>query len=461
MKKNKLNFRHYSAVRLALRLSAIFLFASILMAVFAFLNSKEEIEKRAFRDLGELQGSLIAVDEAGDFDQLAIQVDVLARGARYGEGLLYLVDEAGRLIAGNALQMPVFEGRKNISIEQIKFPKQLDDEITLYFSIGTKLSGGYLILGRSNSEVEEIGEVILNAFLASFGVSLLLTFLLAGFSVRRVNQRIEIIEETLKTAAAGELQVRIEKLPKNKDDIDRIAENINAMLEKLEAAMDSLKQISGDMAHELKTPIQRLYQELETVAQIDGLSDAASSGITKALKEAASLTDIFQALLRISQLESGAQRQHFKVIHYNDLLENIIEIYEPVAEDAGHILTFQSASEKTSDIVGDFELLTQLFANLIENSITHCSAPSQIRLTIQETAKNVQVTLADNGPGIPQAQRERVFERLYRLEKSRTTPGTGLGLSLVKAIADLHNCDIELHDNNPGLKVVLSFQKPD
>ena len=229
------------------------------------------------------------------------------------------------------------------------------------------------------------------------------------------------------------------------------------MLEQLEATVESLRQVSADMAHELKTPLQRLYQELEELSVLPELPAEPAIRVNKAFKEANSLIETFQALLRISQLESGERRQGFKDLNVAHLLTNVAEIYAPVVEDEGHQLSLKLAIPDDSMIYGDFDLLTQLLANLIENSVTHCKAACKINLAAKQEGSHLIIAVTDTGPGIPAAEREKVFERLYRLEKSRTTAGTGLGLSLVKVIADLHGCQITLADHQPGLSVVLSF----
>jgi signal transduction histidine kinase len=457
LRKNKYIFWRYSAVQLATKFFALFLCATILMAVLAYLKSAEEIKKRAYRDLTELNITLKKTIETGDMAELTEQIEFLSQGARYGESLFYLVNDNGQLLAGNIQSTIVFGGRKTIPIKNILFQKSPDDDISAYFAVGMRVNGGYLIIGKSDSEVEEIGEAILNAFFISFSIVLLLTGGIAWYSVNSVNKRIKRIEDVLLGVSDGNLRERIALPVKINDDIGWIAINIDNMLETLEATMESLRQISADMAHELKTPLQRLYQELGSLAADDNLTQTSRSHVNKSLQEAKGLIEIFQALLGISQLESGERRNAFKQVDLKDILVNVTDIYEPVAEDASHNLQLDLTHAETTKIVGDRELLTQLFVNLVENSIRHCPSSSQINLSLSQTEGAVCVVVSDNGHGIPEVHREKVFERLYRLDKSRSTLGNGLGLSLVKAIADLHRCSIELLDNKPGLKVLITF----
>ncbi len=456
MSRNRFKFRHSSAFRLALQLSGIFLISLILMAGIAYFQSEKEIRKRAYRDLQDLQKSFLTVSQTQGIDRLQQQIEFLSMGAKSGETLYYLTGPDNQFLAGNVNKIPLFDGRRDIPLSQIELKMKVRGDVRKYFSLGLKIGDGHLILGRSDYEVEEIGEVILNAFFAGFGISLFLTLFVAFLSAYRVNMRIKRIESGLIQASQGDLSIRIPE-GTSEDDINLITQKINRMLEQLQATVESLRQVSADMAHELKTPLQRLYQELEELAEQSDLPKQSAVRVNKAFKEANTLIETFQALLRISQLESGERRQGFKDLNVTHLLTNIAEIYAPVAEDEGHQLSLDLAIADDLTIYGDFGLLTQLLANLIENSVTHCKTPCKINLGAKQEGKNLIISVTDTGPGIPSAEREKVFERLYRLEKSRTTAGTGLGLSLVKAIADLHGCQITLEDHQPGLGVFLSF----
>ncbi|MBL4907971.1 MAG: hypothetical protein JKX94_11010, partial [Sneathiella sp.] len=173
------------------------------------------------------------------------------------------------------------------------------------------------------------------------------------------------------------------------------------------------------------------------------------------LDETDNIIEIFQALLRISQIEGGSRKSKFKETDLSEIFCKIAEIFDPVAEDHNHQLTIDIEPNSSFIIKGDVELLTQMIANLVENAITHCSAPSQINLRLYHELNKIHLEVNDNGPGIPDDETKRVMERLYRLEKSRTTPGNGLGLSLIKAVADLHDFEVDLQDNKPGLKAVI------
>jgi signal transduction histidine kinase len=203
-------------------------------------------------------------------------------------------------------------------------------------------------------------------------------------------------------------------------------------------------------------PIGRIQRRLEEVLDADIGLDGYRQSITTTLGEIEGIVETFEALLSIAQLEAGLKKQRFRAVDLRDVVSSLADDYLPVAEEYGHKLALLDRGGYPM-IYGDTELLTQLFANLIENSIRHCPPGSSINLKLFETGGQVMFEIADNGPGIPKEEQTNVFRRLYRLEKSRTTPGHGLGLSLVSAIVLLHDGSISLSDNIPGLTVTIGF----
>jgi len=250
----------------------------------------------------------------------------------------------------------------------------------------------------------------------------------------------------------GDLSARIPVRGTN-DEIDQLVVGLNAMLDRIQQLLDGLRQVTSDIAHDLRTPLGRLRQKLEearehatTTAEYQGATEAA-------IAEADSLLEIFSALLRIAQIEAGAQKSAFSAVDLSELVRSIGEAYAPVAEDAQHKL--ETAVEDGVTLAGDRQLLAQLFTNLVENALNHTPAGSAVRLILRRIATGFEAEVADNGPGIPAAEHDKVFDRFYRLDRSRTTSGSGLGLALVKAIAILHGLSIRLEDHKPGLAVIL------
>ncbi len=274
----------------------------------------------------------------------------------------------------------------------------------------------------------------------------------------RVQRRLDGIAATMVDVSHGRLDARI-PLIGNGDDIDEVSAQVNAALDRLSSLVDGMKQVSANIAHDLKTPLNRLQMILEAAADKTAAGEAVSDDLADARAEGLQINETFDALLRIAQIEAGARKARFIDLDVNGVVEAIAEIYAEVAEDDGKSLSAKIFQGKECRIHGDWELLTQMFANLVENALRHCPPGTAIELSVTRQDDRILATVADDGPGIPAEERERVFQRLYRLDNSRSTPGSGLGLSLVRAIADLHGASIVLEDRHPGLAVVVSFPR--
>ncbi len=213
--------------------------------------------------------------------------------------------------------------------------------------------------------------------------------------------------------------------------------------------------MSSDIAHDLRTPLNRLRINLLEAAQKLASGENPEDDLTAALAQGETIDQTFTALLRIAQIEAGARREKFAPVDLAALVADVADVYANVAEDAGSSLAWETHGPMW--VMGDRELLTQTFANLIENAIRHCPPGTAIALAVQAEGEHVTASISDTGPGIPVAERDKVLRRLYRLEKSRTTEGTGLGLALVKAVTDLHGAKLILTDAAPGLRVIMQF----
>jgi len=222
------------------------------------------------------------------------------------------------------------------------------------------------------------------------------------------------------------------------------------MLDRISALMESLRQVSNDVAHDLRTPLTRLRQKLE--ARLAGAPDPA---IESALSDLDAILETFAALLRIAQIEGGARRAAFRPTDLAGLGRTVVEAFAPSAEDATQTLSLQATGPSVVD--GDPELLTQMLVNLVENALRHAGDGASICVTVRENGPDVTLVVADDGPGVPDHEREKLFDRFYRLERSRSTPGSGLGLALVAAVAKLHGAEVRLIDAAPGLEARVTF----
>jgi len=327
-----------------------------------------------------------------------------------------------------------------------------------YLGKGQRMDGGLLVVAISREQISDLGEV----FLYILYINLLPTTLIAlaaGIVIaRRSARRIDAVNATLRDLAEGDLHARVSRFTGRPDDISAIAEQVDRMAAAQESSVSALRQVSADIAHDLKTPIQRVSVLLSKAGGAPGLSDEIAEILTQAQAETAGIVATFQALLQIAQIEGGSPRERFAPMDIGKLTATFAEVYEPAAEESGHILQTDLAPVGTCIVHGEKVLLGQLIANLIENALRHTPSGTRIRIGVRKIAETVILTLDDTGPGIPVGERENVLRRLYRLEKSRTTPGNGLGLSLVAVIAELHEASLDLRSNDPGLGITLTFK---
>ena len=262
---------------------------------------------------------------------------------------------------------------------------------------------------------------------------------------------------TLDKVSKGNTNIRLDVDPSN-DQIDRISEQINQHLDQLSSLLSSTRNSAISIAHDLRTPLNRVHLMLQDVKEFDGSKNEANKLINSVEQELNVVSEIFDTILRISRIESNKDQSGFKNIPADSLLSEMFEIYQAVAEDSSQTLIHRSESGPPSVIKGDEKMLRQMLANLIENAMFYCPADATITLycyPVNESAICLEVN--DDGPGIPAGDREKVLEPFYRLNTSRNQPGNGLGLALVNAIAIRHDAQVKLKDNHPGLRVCIYF----
>lgn len=324
-----------------------------------------------------------------------------------------------------------------------------------YFIYGSELDdGGRLYVAQDTEALEELRDTITNTFLFGGSITVGLA-LLGGLAASwRFLNRIEKINTAAQRIMDGAMTERVPHRGGN-DEFDRLSGNLNRMLDRIVVLISNQKRVTSDIAHDLRTPLTRLRQELEQ-ARAKQLSVAEyGTAIDGAIGETDEILRTFGALLRIAEIDSGEQKSGFTAVDLSQLLQRLHETYAPVAEDTGHTLSAEISSNIT--IRGDQSLLTQLFANLNENAIRHTPAGTRISLRLYANGKDLIGEVSDNGPGVPVEQRDKIFRPFYRLDESRSTPGSGLGLALVAAIAALHGATIALTDADPGTKFQIRF----
>ncbi len=312
----------------------------------------------------------------------------------------------------------------------------------------------FLIVGIDAHSREEMHELILRAFGWGSGITLVLAFGGGMLLSSGLLRHIEAISKAARTIMAGDFSRRIPVRDAD-DEFDHLVASLNAMLDRIQSSMETVRQVSTDIAHDLRTPLTRLRQRLE-LARLRARSSAEWRAATAdCIAEVDAILEIFGALLRIAQIESGTAAGEFAEVDLSDLLTTLAEVYEPMAEENN-----QSFTTKISPglrLMADRQLIGQMIANILENAMKHSPSGSHIELSTYVSSSGITVVVSDNGPGIPLSERSNVFNRFYRIDNSRGAPGSGLGLSLVDAIAKLHHARVQLADNDPGLQVNLVF----
>lgn len=427
-------------MRLTLRLVILFLAISLLTFAATWW-----LANRALMDATEatLDQNLTELSASGNAGQIAQAVAQAAARADPEHQLMRYDGPEG--VVGNHPKPLPGEG-----LRRITQPDDAQDLDGSFIVTSTEVAGGQLSVGESTEAFDEMREVFIKV-LAFTLVPTILLVLAAGLLIaRRSARRLSAIEATLARLTAGDLAARLPAFPGPPDDLSRVGGGIDRLAVAQEASVDALRQVSADIAHDLKTPIQRLSVQLAELR--DGLPEtAATEPLDRAEAEVAGIVETFHALLRIAQIEGGSPRARFQPVDLTALAATMAELYEPAAEESGHRLAVQLGRPAT--VLGDRVLLGQMIANLIENALRHTPPNSRITFSVD----GGRLAVSDDGPGIPEDQRDLVLRRLYRLDRSRSTPGNGLGLSLVEAVVNLHGGSLKLRDNAPGLGVLITL----
>jgi signal transduction histidine kinase len=318
-----------------------------------------------------------------------------------------------------------------------------------------ELAGGYhLFVGRDTVERGDFRGIVAGALAWSVLPALLLGLVGGALIARYSLSRVDAVRAASEDIVRGDLSRRV-PLTGSGDEFDRLAATINAMLARIETLMGGMRLVTDSLAHDLRSPLTRARSAIEMALRRH--EDAASyrQALEQTAAELETILRTFEALINIAQAEAGLNRLTLTELDLSALTQDLLEVYQPIAEEAGLELSGEIATNIR--IRGHRQLLGQALANLLDNAVKYSPAAGCIVLTLAASEQGATLSIADNGPGIPEEQRERVLQRFVRLDDSRGTPGSGLGLSLVAAVAKLHDVDLELLDNQPGLKVALAF----
>ncbi len=441
------------AFRVVVVYVALFALSTGALVAFTYWNTERALDAETDQ---VIEAEITGLAEQYQRQGLAGLTDVIiSRSIRGNRGLYLLTDRNRRAIAGNLDGWPQVKAKPGNFIE-FNYQRRIGGELETRRARGRifALMGGFnLLVARDVHERYETQRLLTTTLPWSVGLMLLLGLAGGALMSRNLLTRLDSINNTSHEIMEGDLSRRV-PVTGSGDEFDTLATNLNGMLERIERLMRGLREVTDSVAHDLRTPLNRLRNKLE--GTLMRMSESPQSAeIEAAVAETDRLIGTFNALLLIAEAEAGAVREAMTMVDLRVIVEGVGELYEPVAEEKG--ITLELAPSGALQIEGNKSLISQALANLIDNAIKYTPPGGHVRVTVQDTSDGVALSVADNGPGIPDSDRDRVLDRFVRLEASRNSPGTGLGLSLVAAVARLHDARLELADNAPGLKAILFF----
>lgn len=442
------------AFRIVFIYIAIFAVSAAGLVAFTYWNTKRELDSQTDQTIdAEITGLSEQYQRLG----LGGLADVImSRSVRGGQGLYLLTDLQRHPIAGNLDGWPQIVFRPNSFVE-FNYERRVGGISTLRRARGRvfSLTGGFqLLVARDVHERHETVRLFSTTLPWSMLLMLVLGVIGGGFMSRNLLARLDSINETSREIMAGDLARRV-PVRGTGDEFDTLATSLNQMLDRIERLMRGMREVTDSVAHDLRTPLNRLRNRIDAALRRLPSESAEYAEIESAAFEIDQLIATFNALLLIAEAEAGMAREAMARIDLRDVVEGIAELYAPLAEEKG--LTFEAPPSGETMIAGNKRLVAQALANLVDNAIKYTPEGGKIRVSIENTPSGVALTVSDSGIGIPAEDRARVLDRFVRLEASRHSPGTGLGLSLVVAVAKLHDARLDLADNGPGLKATLTF----
>jgi signal transduction histidine kinase len=378
------------------------------------------------------------------------------RASQPGSNLYLVTTLSGDKLAGNLSDMPdrvlQNEGWSEILYKRAEEGKNAKPNRAVV-RVFTLAGGFHVLVGRDYEERDRLRQILAQPARWSVVLIVVMGFAGAIFIARRVLKRIDAMTATNERIMAGDLSGRL-AVTGSGDEFDRLANSLNAMLARIEGLMTGMKQVSDNIAHDLKTPLTRLRNRAEEALRGAKTENDYRAALESTIDESDGLIRTFNALLMIARAEAGEAREGMIDFDASEVARSVAELYEPLAEEKGMGLVVEAA--EPFSVHGNRELVGQAIANLVDNAIKY-GGKGEIRVTTRRESGRVEIIVADHGVGIPEADRARVVERFVRLEASRSKPGAGLGLSLVAAIAHLHGGELLLGDNAPGLVATLAL----
>lgn len=456
-----------STVRLTATFIAIFVVFAILLMGFIGWQSSVQIQRQQTDDIDREVRLFQRIEANQGIRALAFALNRVS--SQPGPGVYYLGDASGQYLLGNMPEVPPdvliepgvysfdYDRPNPLDEETVdpKGPKRSGVAVVRSVELG---NGMRLVVGRDVVERRGYSAIILQSFLVGVVGIILFSIVAGGVTARRVLKRIDTIRDTSTKIMSGNLSERV-PITRRNDEFDGLARNLNAMLDRIEQLLQGLKEVTDNVAHDLKTPLTRLRNQAEGALRDTASAQSKEMALETVIAESDKLIQTFNALLMIARVEAGAPSGALSEIDISTIVADMAELYTPVAEDEGIEVTTAIAEGVT--LRANRELIGQAMVNLLENAMKYAKPedgrPGRISVELRRDAGLVVIVVADNGPGIPEADRQRVLERFVRLEKSRSEQGSGLGLALVNAVAKLHGGSFVIEDNGPGVRAVVAL----
>ena len=411
----------------------------------------ESAQARLLREVG-LTTTLYTTHKAPEAVRLITERERRPTGYNFR-----ITDPEGRRLAGDLPEQAYGEGFTTLRWQVAASPPAEGDVVRIRVLTARMPDGAMLSVGEDLERSHQLQAAFLRTFILTSGAALFIALAVGLSYVTRILRRIEVIAATADAVStSGEMGLRAPvRPPERRDDIDQLAMAMNRMLDEIQRLVISVRQVSDDVAHDLRTPLAHLRQRVEVALAGPPDAEAYRAALEGAVEKIDSVLTTFEALLRIGQLEAGANLATFQALDLSEVARQVVEAYRPSAEDADHVLTLHAPRPEW--IAGEKSLVTQMLANFVENALIHTPAGSTLEIRVEPLGRAVRLTVEDDGPGGPDADRAQIFRRFYRVERSRTTPGSGLGLSLASAVAHAHGAEIRAEDAGPGLRIVVDF----
>jgi len=442
-----------------LALISIGVFGALVFALFGYVywSTTTFVLSRSDSVIEVEQAMLRNVYDSSGRDEVVRAIDQHMAAARLKGGVYLLANESFVPVAGNLEEWPsaLRGANKWGEFKSARLiPKAGADQSLFRVKWETLPDGFHLLVGRDISDLGRFADGIY----AALAFTILLIFALAAVAsvsvTRRTVGRIESINAISRSIMESGLGRRI-PLRGTQDEWDHLAQNLNSMLERIEGLMVEVKQVTDNVAHDLRTPLTRMRGRLEKASIERGAADHDQSLITETIADLDDVLRMFSSLTRISQVEATNQKVAFRAVNPHEIATAVGDLFDAAAESRGGRV--EVVGDKSVRISANRDLLFDALSNLVDNAIKHGRDSGVVIVSVDQKDGGAILSIADDGPGIPPDEFEHVFKRFYRLERSRSTPGNGLGLSLVAAVVRLHGADVALSDNGPGLKVELHF----